>query len=285
VKRILFALAHPDDESFGSGGTIARYVAEGAEVTLICATGGEAGTVDPALLAQGETIRDLRQRELRCAETTLGIQETWLLGYRDSGMVGSPDNAHPESFCRAAEQDPESVVRRIAAILRQVRPQVVVTFNRYGGYGHPDHIAIQRMTIRAIEAAAAPDPESGAAGHRVQKLYYTGLPEWPLRAFVWIARLTGRDPRRLGTNADLDLVAVIDHLEPTHARIDVRPFVDIWRAANACHASQGGGGFLARLPLPLRRRALGQQGFTRVLPPPPGPADPEHDLFAGISEA
>ncbi|MCU0513301.1 MAG: PIG-L family deacetylase [Anaerolineae bacterium] len=282
-RRLLLVFAHPDDESFGMGGTIARYVAQGVDVYYLCATGGEVGTIPPAMQGLYPTVKDLRLAELDCAAQTLGFKEVFLAGYKDSGMMGSPTTADPDCLWYRWQQEPASVTRYVVDIMRRVQPQVVVTFNKYGGYGHPDHIAIQQACEQAFHLAGE---AAYAAGDRPpfapQKLYYTALPARVLRFLLWTLRLRGIDPRRMGTNKDIDFQAVVEHIEPVHTRINIQDYLAAWDAASQCHASQGGGGFLNRLPGWLRRQLIRSQGYTRVQPAPGHTRIDEDDLFAGV---
>ncbi|MFO7321868.1 MAG: PIG-L family deacetylase [Chloroflexota bacterium] len=279
TRRLLISYAHPDDESFGLGGLIARYVAEGVEVYLICATNGECGTVSPEHLNGYSSVAELRLAELDCAAEKLGLKRVYKLGYRDSGMMGSETSLHPDCLWQA---DQAEVTRRVVEVMREVRPQVVITFNRYGGYGHPDHIAIQRATTTAFSAAGSPEYDTGQEPYRPQKLYYSGIDSGFLRFAITIMKLRGKDPRRLGRNADIDLQAVLDNVEPVHARVRVRDYYEAWDEASNCHASQLGGG-APRLPLFLRKLLSPYQGFTRVFPAPPANRVDEYDLFAGVT--
>lgn len=278
-RRLLFALAHPDDESFGYGGVIARYVAEGAAVYLICSTNGDVGTVAPEFLNGYSSVAELRLAELNCAAATLGFRQVFTFGYKDSGMMHSETSRDPACSWQAP---PEEMARRTVEVIRQVRPQVIVTFNKFGGYGHPDHIAIQRATTTAFHLAgdlAYVTP--GLAPYQPQKLYYSSIPTLALRVAIARLRLTGKDPRRVGRNADIDLVEILDHAEPIHTRVNVRDYLETWDEASACHASQLGGGFL-RLPMTVRRIISANQGFTRVHPAPARSRVDERDLFAGV---
>lgn len=282
TRRLLVAYAHPDDESFGSGGVIARYAREGVEVYLICATDGDRGMMPQEMQGQYSSIRELRLAELDCAAQVLGIREVILFGYRDSGMRGDPGNDDPQSLWYVWTHRPEEVTRRVVEVIRRVQPQVVLTFNRFGGYGHPDHIAIQQATCQAFELAGDAAYEiDGLAPYQPQKLYFSGLPAALLRLGLWLLRLRGRDPRRMGMNQDVDFQAVVDHLEPNHALIDVGPYVHLWSQASACHASQGGSGMSARFGW-LSALFMRQQGFTRVKPSPNGLRRKERDLFEGV---
>ena len=161
-KRILLAvLAHPDDETFGTGGTLALYARSGAEVHLICATRGEVGEMDPKLLRGFDSIAERREHELRCAAELLGLSGVHFLGYRDSGMPGSPDNSHPNAL---AAQPLDKVAADVAQWIHALKPQVVITFDPIGGYRHPDHIAIQKATVKAFEDALRPQPDEAETG-------------------------------------------------------------------------------------------------------------------------
>ena len=277
--RLLISYAHPDDESFGSGGLIAKYVAQGAEVYLICATNGDVGTVKPEFLEGYNSVAERRLSELACASELLGFKQVFTLGYRDSGMMGSETSSDPASLWQAPQED---VTRRVVEIIREIRPQVVLTFNKYGGYGHPDHIAIQRATVEAFHKAGDPAYVSGTeAPYAPQKLYYSNVSTALIRFGIFMTRLRGQDPRKLGTNHDVDLVAILDHVEPIHTKVDISQYYDIWDQANACHASQLGGRSTA-IPLWLRRRLAPWQGFTRVYPAPNTSRIDETDLFAGV---
>ena len=153
---VLAVFAHPDDEGFGCGGTLAALVAGGHRVTLICATNGDVGEISDPALATPETLPSVRQGELRAAMDLTGIRDVRFLNYRDSGMVGWEDNNHPRSLFQAPE---ETVVEQVAAVIREVRPHVVITHDPTGGYGHPDHVTICRHTRTAVERCGADSPE------------------------------------------------------------------------------------------------------------------------------
>lgn len=155
--------AHPDDECIGTGGVLARYSAEGVRTVLVTATKGEEGEMhDPDLTEEEARPRmaEIREGELRRAVEILGISDLEFLGYRDSGMVGTPANEHPENFHNA---DPEEALGRLVRLVRHYRPQVLVTYNEDGGYGHPDHLQCHRVTAAAFDAAGDPArfPEAG----------------------------------------------------------------------------------------------------------------------------
>ncbi|MFN8566901.1 MAG: PIG-L family deacetylase [Kouleothrix sp.] len=141
-RTILIAYPHPDDESFGNGGTIARQPLSAA-VHYACATRGECGTVDAHMLAGYADVAALRTAEQRCAAEALRLAAVHFLGYRDSGMPGTPDNQHANAFVQAPL---ERVAGQLTALIRALRRKVLLTFNAYGGYGHPDHIHIHHAT-------------------------------------------------------------------------------------------------------------------------------------------
>ena len=128
-------LAHPDDETFGMGGTLALYAQKGVSVHLICATRGEVGDVEPHFMEGYESIGELREHELRCAAEILGLSGVHFLDYRDSGMPGSPDNEHPQALAAAPLDE---VAAKVTGYIRELQPQVVLTFDPIGGYRHPD---------------------------------------------------------------------------------------------------------------------------------------------------
>ena len=281
MHTLLAIFAHPDDESFGPGGTLARYAAQGVAVWLACATDGAAGTVDAELLADGQSTAQLRAAELCCAAQALGLAGVEGLGYRDSGMAGSADNDHPDSLFQAPL---EQVAARLAALMRKHRPQVVICDNQFGGYGHPDHIKLHQATVRAVSLAADPafQPEDGPAW-QVQRLYFTAFTPGLLKLMVRLMPLFRRDPRRFGRNHDIDLVQIIGWETPIHARVNVRAFLAAKQTASACHHSQGGGGQGFRLiPQFIQRRMMEHETFTRGLPAPQPGDKVEHDLFAAL---
>lgn len=281
-RRLLIAYAHPDDESFGLGGLIARCAAEGVEVYLICATDGDVGVVKPEFMAGYASTAEVRLAELACAADLLGLKRTILFHYRDSGMMGSESNADPTCLWHQWQTEPEAVTRRVVEVIREVRPQVVITFNRYGGYGHPDHIAIQGAATEAFARASDPALITAHPPYQPRKLYYSSIPTAQLRFIIRLLRLRGKDPRRMGRNQDIDLVKVIENVEPTHTQITIADYLETWEAANACHASQLGGRTTPRLPLWLRRRLYPHQSLTRIVPPWKPEDGIERDLFAGV---
>jgi LmbE family N-acetylglucosaminyl deacetylase len=269
VKSILACFAHPDDEA-GLGPLIARYVAEGAQATLICTTNGDVGTVDKKHLEGYASIAELRLAELNCATKAIGFTEVVTFGYRDSGMMGSEDNQHVDSMWQAPL---EEITQKVVEVMRRVQPQVVITFNTYGAYGHPDHIKINQATIEAFKFLQS-EPE------HPQKLYYTSLPKTALGIGLAMMRLRRKDSRKSGKNADVDLVAAYEAVDPVTTKVAVGKYLEAGWAAYACYASQ------VEMP-PLIRRLrriigpllMGKAGLSRVAPVYKPGEGIEHDLF------
>lgn len=279
-RRLLACLAHPDDESFGPGGTLALYAQRGVDVHLICATSGEVGTVDPEYMKGFNDVAELRLAELDCAVQALGIHQLHQLGYRDSGMPGTADNQHKNALAAAPL---EEVVGKIVEIIRRVRPQVVLTFDPVGGYFHPDHIRMHDATVEAFQAAGDPDRFPGLGGpYQPQKLYFHTFPHRWLKWLVRVMPILGMDPTHWGRNDDIDLTALTKQDFPIHASINTRPAAQAKQMATACHASQtdedGTAGFLLNW---LRKLGGERDSFMRAVPE--GAAGPvEKDLFAGV---
>ncbi len=276
-QTLLAVLAHPDDESFGMGGTLALYASRGVDVYLVCATRGEVGEVAPEMLKGFEAIGELRESELRCAAGTLGLKEVFFLDYRDSGMPGSADNKHPQAL---AAQPLDEVAANVVCYIRQLKPQIVLTFDPFGGYGHPDHIAIQRATALAFERAADPTfAPDNLLVYQPERLYFHLMPHGFMKFAVKIMPLIGRDPRKFGANGDIDLTEIASKDFPVHARIDVRSVLETKEKAAACHASQGGGSGGGGPVNFIMRLFSGNEAFMRAYPPVSKKGKMEKDLF------
>ena len=279
-RTLLAVLAHPDDESFGMGGTLALYAHRGVDVFLVCATRGEAGEVDPKYLIGFTSIAERRESELRSASEHLGLKGVYFLNYRDSGMAGSPNNQHPQALI---SQPIERVVADVARHIRMLRPQVVITFDPIGGYRHPDHIAIHEATVQAFQMAADPALVlDGLEPYHPEKLYFYTIPHTIIRIAVNIMPIFGQDPRRMGKNKDIDLVSITNVRFPVHARINYRNVAKIRDEASASHASQGGGGLLTGPVAYLRRMMASSETFMRAFPLPLSKIRIEKDLFDGV---
>jgi len=280
-KTILSVLAHPDDESFGMGGTLATYARKGYDVYLVCATRGEAGMMDTEQLGNFKTAAEKREAELRCAAQTLGLKEVFFLDYRDSGMPGSEDNDHPNA---QINHPIEEVAGKVVKYIRELKPNVVLTFDPIGGYRHPDHIHIQQAATLAFErsADASFHPEAGSQ-FQAQALYYHVFPRWFLRVMTRIMPIFGMNPRKWGRNNDIDLKSLAEVHFPTHVKINIRSVADVKREAGACHASQGG--------IQMRRGLIGfitkvfgeNESYMRAYPPVNGKEKVRRDFFEDLN--
>jgi N-acetyl-1-D-myo-inositol-2-amino-2-deoxy-alpha-D-glucopyranoside deacetylase len=276
---LLAVLAHPDDETFGTGGTLALYARRGVSVYLVCATRGEVGDVDERFLRGFNSIAERRENELRCAAEKLGLAGVYFLGYRDSGMPGSPDNNHPQAL---AAQPLEKVAADVAYYIRKLCPQVVITFDPIGGYHHPDHIAIHNATVRAFELAGdAQAMQDGQPPYQPQRLYFQTMSRKFLRMAVRLIKLSGRDPRHFGRNKDVDLAAIAEVEFPIHKVIDYRPVAKIRDEASNCHASQDGSGMGAGVAGSLRRLFFSSEAYMQAYPQPTSNKK-SADLFEGV---
>jgi len=261
--RLMAVLAHPDDESLGFGGTLARYAAEGVAVTLVTATRGERGRVEThAERPSTDEVGRLREAELRAAAAALGVRDVQVLGYPDQQL----DQAHPVE-----------AIARIAVHLRRTRPQVVLTFAPDGAYGHPDHIAVSQLTTAAVVAAADACADGTLAPHAVSKLYYMAWSAATWDAYqaafkTLVSRVDGVE-RRANVWPDWAITT----------RIDTRAYwPTVWRAVQ-CHQTQiASYARLAELPAPQHEALWGRQEFYRALSLVSGGRALETDVFAGL---
>ena len=280
-KTLVFVGAHPDDESFGVGGTLAQYAAAGVKAYYICTTNGEAGEIKPESHKGYATMADLRAAELQQAADILGLEEVIQLGYRDSGMPGWEDNNHPNALMMAPV---EEVAHRMVEIFRRLKPEVIATFDPIGGYRHPDHIATHNATVKAFYATNDPKqyPDCGPV-FQPQKLYYHVFPHRLIKLAVKIMPLFGRDPHHFGRNGDVDLARLIETEFPVHAVIREKKEAEHKRhLAAACHIGQTGGEPPRRGILGIVNKITGtKDSYMRAYPPVKGRLK-EKDLFAGV---
>jgi LmbE family N-acetylglucosaminyl deacetylase len=280
TKTILSVLAHPDDESFGMGGTLALYARKGYDVYYVCATRGEVGTVDPEHMHNYKSIGELREAELRCAAEHLGLKDVFFLDYRDSGMPGMEDNKHPDA---QINHSVDEVAGRVVKHIRELKPDIVLTFDPIGGYKHPDHIHIQQATVLAFEKSddASFHPESGSP-FKARALYFHVFPHRFLRFVTRLMPIVGVNPRKFGRNKDIDLKALVEFDFPTHAKINISSVSQVKAEAGACHASQGGVQMRRGL-MGVATRLMGEyENFMRAYPLVNGNFRVEKDLFEGI---
>ena len=269
-RCLLFVHAHPDDECLSTGGTIARYADEGAHVVLVTCTNGEAGEIaDVPDLGPPEALRprlgEIRVEELREACRRLGTVDLRLLGYHDSGMDGTPENEAAEAF---VNQDIGGPVDKVAAIIDETRPDVIVTYNEIGFYGHPDHIRAHEVALGAREQAA----------HRARKLYYNAVPRSLLLGGRELASRLGQSPDDFFTIDDIERIATDDD-EITTA-VDVTAYVSKKFHALEAHRTQlGTTEAYLRIPEDIRALAMGTEHYVLT-----GAASDarETDLFGGL---
>jgi mycothiol S-conjugate amidase len=279
---ILTVHAHPDDESSKGAGTIARYHREGVHTVLVCCTGGEEGDIlNPAM--DREDVRAnlpaVRRSELEAAAGIIGYDEVVWLGYRDSGMPDSEANSRPESFARA---DLEEAVGRLVAVIRRVRPQVIVTYaDDQRGYPHPDHLRVHEISLPAFDAAADPDryPEAGPPWQPL-KLYYTSWSRARIEAMhqkfldLGLESPFGEDWFKRPSQDDL-----------ITTRVDTSGVADVRRRALLAHATQVDpkSPFWFGLPPEVADGVYPVDDYQLARSVVPVEV-PEDDLFAGVRE-
>jgi LmbE family N-acetylglucosaminyl deacetylase len=260
--------AHPDDEASTTGGILARYSAEGIRTVVVTCTNGELGdgheTSKPGDVGHDEVfVVATRRRELETSCEILGVTSLEMLGYRDSGMMGWPQNEAAGSFWTT---EVAAAAARLSELIEHYRPQVVVTYDSNGFYGHPDHIQAHRITLAALEATPIPD-----------KLYYPGVPKSAMAVFRETLRSAGvQGPDEADEDWDFgiddDLISTI---------VDCRDYVARHYAALEAHASQGDGAFFLRLGVDLFSKLMSREMFVRAFDRTGAPT-PEDDLFAGL---
>jgi N-acetyl-1-D-myo-inositol-2-amino-2-deoxy-alpha-D-glucopyranoside deacetylase len=290
-KRLLLVHAHPDDETIGTGVTMAKYVADGAQVTLVTCTLGEEGEIlldEFTHLAadQQDALGEHRMGELGAAMAELGVTDWRLLGgpggFRDSGMIGTPSNEHPDCFWRA---DLLAAAAPLVEIIREVRPQVMVTYDEFGGYGHPDHIQAHRVAHYAADLAAAPSfrPDLGSPW-QITKIYWTAFPKSVIRE--GIAAMREQDAENEFAMLDPDDIPFACDDELVTTVIDGGAFLPNKIAAMRAHATQINvdGGFFA-LSNNVGAQAFGHE-YYRLVQGECGPdrdgRGMETDLFSGV---
>ncbi|MGA4684319.1 MULTISPECIES: N-acetyl-1-D-myo-inositol-2-amino-2-deoxy-alpha-D-glucopyranoside deacetylase [Micromonospora] len=283
-RRLLLVHAHPDDESIGTGATMAHYAATGAHVTLVTCTLGEEGEIHVPALAQlgaaeADQLGGYRIGELAAACAALGVTDHRFLGgagrYRDSGMMGMATNEHPRAFWQA---DLDTAAGYLVEVIREVRPQVLVTYDPDGFYGHPDHIQAHRVAMRAVELAAA-------EGIAPAKVYWTAMPRSVLDAGLEtftessdnpFAGIESADELPFGT-PDAEIAARIDGTDQHAAK----------EAAMRAHATQiPANSWLYSIAGNFGGEFMGVEYFTLAVGekgPGAGPYGWEDDLFAGIA--
>lgn len=309
-RRLLLVHAHPDDESITTGGTIAHYLAEGVEVTVVTCTMGEAGEVmdaSQALLvtAESDQLGGYRVGELTAALAALGpgLRPRFLGGmghWRDSGMAGTESAAHPRAFAKAVADsaaDRSGPVAALVAVIREIRPQVVVSYDTIGGYGHPDHIAAHRITAAALASAADPRFRVDGAGAAVAAASAAEAPAWRVAKNYWTVTADSqvRDAVAAFARAELPASWQLPHpdIVPSHPDADITTVIDVTDvlerkvAAMRAHATQlavSDAGTEFVLTNRITQPVLATEAFILVGGAPGGPGGAvETDLFAGLA--
>ncbi|MFJ9415990.1 N-acetyl-1-D-myo-inositol-2-amino-2-deoxy-alpha-D-glucopyranoside deacetylase [Streptomyces sp. NPDC101227] len=290
ARRLLLVHAHPDDESINNGVTMAKYAAEGAHVTLVTCTLGEEGEVIPAELAhlapdRDDTLGAHRVGELAAAMAALGVTDHRFLGgagrYRDSGMMGAPQNDRPQAFWQA---DLDEAAAHLVAVIREVRPQVLVTYDPNGGYGHPDHIQAHRVAMRGAELAGQTQfrPDLGPA-YAIEKIYWNCNARSDVEE--GFARLTAAGVGFPGIASVDDVPGVVPDADVTASIGGAPAHAAAKTAAMRAHYTQIAvdGPFFA-LSNDLGQPLFGSEHYQLVHGEPGVPeGEREDDLFAGIA--
>ncbi len=238
--------AHPDDEAIATGGTMARAAAEGHRVVLVCATRGELGEVPDGFLGDGETLSERRVDEVHAAAKILGAQRVAFLDYRDSGMEGEPTATDPGCFAMA---DLDEAAGRLARILTEEDAEVLTVYDENGNYGHPDHVQVHRVGLRAAEMAKTPRVYEAT----INRDHLVALMAERAAEMAEIADAPSPEDMNIGMPAELITTTV-----------DVRPFMAQKRAAMAAHASQiPPDSFFLAMPEDAFVAAFGQEWFIR----------------------
>ena len=290
---MLLVHAHPDDETIGTGATMARYAAEGAHVTLLTCTLGELGEVlvpelEGLAAERGDQLGGYRIWELAAAMRELGVTDHRFLGgaarWRDSGMIGTAGNEDPRAFwsCASDPQRFDAAVDQAAAVVREVRPQVVITYDENGGYGHPDHIMAHRVAMAAVDRAA--EPGAGGPPWTVEKVYWAVLPKSVLQRGIDALRAAGDQTFFDGVES-ADELPLGNPDDVVTSAVDGTRYAEHKRAAMRAHATQIAvdGPFFA-LSNNVGLQLMSVEYFQLVRGAVAGDRDPdgyETDLFAG----
>ncbi len=272
---------HPDDEQ-GVSGLMAKYARQGADVTLVCCTRGEAGEIAPGVKATAANLGSVREEELRCAAVKIGIQNLYFLDYRDSGMMGTAENNDPRSLWRA---NVLQVAVKVTRIVRRHQPQVMLTFDPNGGYGHPDHIRAHQAATMAYYLAGDPRifPEQikdGLTAWTPIKLYWGAFSRGRFRHVAEMAQ-------QMGMELSVPMQELLKRGTPDECvttRIDVSGFVDLKLNALFCHASQMDPNLIwNKLPAEVRRESMKAETLILAESRAAPVGGVETDLFTGIS--
>ena len=274
--RMLAIFAHPDDEAFSCGGVMALNRQRGIQNTLVCATKGEAGEISSPELADTSNLGQVREQELIEAARHMGVDNLYFLGYRDSGMAGTPENLHPAAYANAPDS---AVVPRLVRFIREIRPQVVITFDPTGGYGHPDHIAIHKHAVAAFHAAADPayDPRLGEPW-QARRLFYPAFRREMFAELIEQLTAQGIEPPQWDNGDGGEWQE-----QPIHAQADVNTVSAAKWAALLSHRTQIGSNHPFRqVPEEFILRIISTEYFEQAWPETK-PVQPHTDLFAELA--
>ncbi|GAC1364044.1 MAG: PIG-L family deacetylase [Ktedonobacteraceae bacterium] len=276
AKRLLGVFAHPDDEGSISGALL-HYHMLGVETGLVYATRGEVGESSDSVVVAPENLGEVREEEMRAAAEVLNVQRLWFLGYRDSGLPGTSDNQHPRAFIRARAAE---VIGKLVAIIREFRPQVIITFDESGGFKHPDHIAIYKYAIGAFHSAAdeALYPELGPA-YSAAKLYYTSFARRQILLMSeWLQDQAFDD---IFKDLDLEQSGLADN--QISVLLDVERWQELKARSWAMHRSQMDPSLpITRLPKELQRKWRSSEYFQLATSRVGNDIIGENDLFAHV---
>ncbi|MDP9067654.1 MAG: mycothiol conjugate amidase Mca [Actinomycetota bacterium] len=282
-QRCLLAIhAHPDDESSKGSGTMARYAREGVRVVLACATRGEEGDIlNPRMDKPGikERMPELREAELATACDLLGVEKIYHLGYRDSGMPGSPANDHPAAFCKA---DPAEAIGKLVQIIRTEKPEVVLSYDESRGYEHPDHVRVHEWGREAFFAAGDPDrfPEAGPAWAPSKLYYFATFSKQRMQILSDAATAEGIESPYAGWLENWDQMGFEDPEIST--QVDVADYIELRSKALLAHATQiDPDSFWFAIPDEIHRKVYPWEDYTLVATHVESDL-PEDDLFAGL---
>ena len=280
-RSLLGAYGHPDDEQ-GVSGLMRKYADAGADVTLVCATRGEAGEIAPGVAATPQNLGQVREEELRCAAEKIGINNLYFLDYRDSGMIGTPENNDPRCLWQANLME---VTEKLVRIVRRHKPHVMLTFDPQGGYGHPDHMKIHQAAMMAYFIA-------GDARIFPEQVSQEGLSAWTPLKLYWgaFSRGTFQKYAEMAEEAGVEISEPMRQFlkrgtpdEAITTRVDVAKFVDLKLNALYCHASQmDPNSMWSKIPERIRKEGMKVETLIRAESRVAPIQGIEDDVFVGI---
>jgi len=275
-RCIMGVFAHPDDETFSMAGAFRRYHNQGVRTALVCATRGEAGEISDPGLVTGQNLGQIREQELREACRIMGVDDLSFLNYRDGTLH---------------DANPAEATGRLVRQIRRLRPQVIVTFAANGGYGHPDHMAIHRLTVAAFQQAADPacypeQIEEGLQPYAAQKLYTVGFARSIMGTLrdMAVAGGVSFSPGGAAATIPLEEMGTPDEELSAVVTLTDAEYELKMRAMQSHRTQMNPDNPMNRLPAETIRAWLGAEQFVQVVPPRASSEGLEHDLFAGITD-